>query len=215
MVAEANKFLGDPYIYGAEGPAAFDCSGLVQYVYRALGDTAIPRTSEEQWHYGTAVSQADAQPGDLVFFVGGEAGATANNPGHVGIYLGNGQMINAPHTGTVVQTASVDGNVGFRRPSSLQAGGGTTNPLLAGLNALVDTGASGIPGASALGGLLSWPGDIVNFFKSAANDLEKSAAFFAAFFRPSTYIRIGAGIAGSVLVVTGLFLLSREATASA
>jgi peptidoglycan DL-endopeptidase CwlO len=105
LVDEASQFEGTPYVWGGTTPQGFDCSGFTQYVFGQVG-VQLPRTSEEQATAGTAVdSLADAQPGDLVFFAGSDG--SASSPGHVGIYLGNGEMIDAPHTGTTVQVQSV------------------------------------------------------------------------------------------------------------
>jgi cell wall-associated NlpC family hydrolase len=103
VVADAAQYIGVPYQWGGTSPATgFDCSGLVQHVYADLG-IALPRTSQEQATVGSPVaSLADARPGDLLFFEPGPGG-----PGHVGIYIGNGKMIDAPHTGTTVQVQSV------------------------------------------------------------------------------------------------------------
>lgn len=111
VVADAEQYLGVPYQWGGTSPSTgFDCSGFVQHVYGDLG-VSLPRTSEEQATVGTPVaSVADAEPGDLVFFE-----PSADGPGHVGIYIGNGQMIDAPHTGTDVQIQPVGVPSAIRR----------------------------------------------------------------------------------------------------
>lgn len=87
---------GKPYYRGATGPDSYDCSGLTQAAYRAAGIT-IGRTTWDQVKDGVAVSQSDLRPGDLVFFY--------SSISHVGIYIGNGQIVHAPHTGAVVEIA--------------------------------------------------------------------------------------------------------------
>jgi cell wall-associated NlpC family hydrolase len=87
---------GKPYYSGATGPSSYDCSGLTQAAYRAAGVT-IGRTTWDQVKDGTAVSESDLRPGDLVFFYSGIS--------HVGIYLGNGNVVHAPHPGGVVEIA--------------------------------------------------------------------------------------------------------------
>jgi cell wall-associated NlpC family hydrolase len=94
-VAEAARHEGKPYVYGANGPDAFDCSGFVQYVYSRVGMT-LPRTSGAQAAAARPVAQADRQPGDLVIF---RRGGRVN---HVGIYAGDDTMWVARHTGTTI-----------------------------------------------------------------------------------------------------------------
>ena len=100
VLAYAEAQIGKPYQWGATGPASFDCSGLVMMAYRAAGIT-IPRTSQQQWAYGRQIPASQVQPGDLVFFAGADGTLTA--PGHVGIVLRPGVMIDAPSTGQDIQ----------------------------------------------------------------------------------------------------------------
>jgi peptidoglycan DL-endopeptidase CwlO len=98
-VAIAERYLGVPYVWGGASPSGFDCSGLTMYVYAQLG-VSLPHNAAAQYDSLPHVSESDLEPGDLVFFDG---------LGHVGIYIGGGEMIHAPHTGTVVQISSLSG----------------------------------------------------------------------------------------------------------
>ncbi|MGA4842477.1 NlpC/P60 family protein [Streptomyces sp. G45] len=98
--AAAQSKLGSPYVYGATGPSSFDCSGLTSWAY-AQADVSIPRTSQAQANAGTRIySQSDLKVGDLVIFYG--------DLHHVGFYAGNGQVLHAPRTGTVVRYESIN-----------------------------------------------------------------------------------------------------------
>ncbi|CEQ21895.1 SH3-domain-containing protein [[Clostridium] sordellii] len=97
----AKAQLGKPYVWGAEGPNAFDCSGLTYYVYGQNG-ISLPRTAREQSNVGTTISQSQLQPGDLIFSSTDGSGRVT----HVGIYIGNGQMIHAPQEGDVVKVTN-------------------------------------------------------------------------------------------------------------
>lgn len=99
VVAAALSKLGSPYGWGATGPNQFDCSGLMVWAYQQMGKT-IPRTSQAQLAGGTPVSRADLQPGDLVGYYPGVT--------HVGMYIGNGQLVHASDYGIPVQVVSVD-----------------------------------------------------------------------------------------------------------
>jgi cell wall-associated NlpC family hydrolase len=117
-VADAMRLRGVPYVWGGSTPAGFDCSGLTAYVYGKLGIT-LAHSTYAQWDAGRHVLRSALQPGDLVFFDG---------IGHVGIYIGGGWFVHAPHTGAVVSinrlsaswyAAEYDGAV--RLPGSSQA----------------------------------------------------------------------------------------------
>ncbi|MBR7826284.1 C40 family peptidase [Actinospica sp. MGRD01-02] len=106
-VAYAESKLGDSYVYAASGPSTFDCSGLTMAAWAAAGVT-LPHNAAEQMSVTQSVSESQAQPGDLVFFYDGPGYV-----GHVGIYLGNGMLIDAPHTGAWVREISLS-NIGMQ-----------------------------------------------------------------------------------------------------
>ena len=99
VVGYAKKFIGTPYSYGGSSPRGFDCSGFTSYVYRHFG-VSLPRTSYSQISVGRRVARGALRPGDLVFFDG---------LGHVGLYVGNGRFIHAPHSGTRVRIETLAG----------------------------------------------------------------------------------------------------------
>jgi peptidoglycan DL-endopeptidase CwlO len=120
----ADEQIGKPYVFGATGPDAYDCSGLVMMAYRAA-DINIPRTSSDQYHFGAPVAASAVSPGDRVFFAG--ADGTPAEPGHVGLVIGKNTMIEAYATGFPVRIStfglktSAPGEqtgqvVGFTRP---------------------------------------------------------------------------------------------------
>ncbi len=98
-VAFAYGAIGKPYVWGATGPGSYDCSGLTQAAWRAAG-VSLPRTTYTQINAGQRVSRDQLAPGDLVFFYSGVT--------HVGMYVGNGQMVHAPRPGSTVRLAPID-----------------------------------------------------------------------------------------------------------
>ncbi|MBR7839299.1 C40 family peptidase [Actinospica durhamensis] len=111
-VAYAKSKLGDEYVYAAAGPSTFDCSGLTMMAWEQAG-VSLPHNAAEQYATTTHISASQLEPGDLVYYDYGE-GIT-----HVAIYVGNGMVIHAPHTGTVVQYGelyNVGPVAGFSRP---------------------------------------------------------------------------------------------------
>ncbi len=110
-IAYARAQLGKPYVYGATGPDAFDCSGLVMAAWQAAG-VSIPRTSEQQWADLPHVSSP--QPGDLVFYTGSSIDPP---PGHVTMYIGGGQMIEAYGAGVPIRVTPVRSGIwGYAAP---------------------------------------------------------------------------------------------------
>ena len=102
VVGIAQRYLGVPYVYGGASPGGFDCSGLAMYCYAQVG-IGLSHGATDQQHASTPVPLNALQPGDLVFF------GSASYSYHVGIYVGGGSMIHAPHTGAVVSYGSISG----------------------------------------------------------------------------------------------------------
>jgi cell wall-associated NlpC family hydrolase len=105
-VALARSRIGAPYVWGATGPDAFDCSGLVFWVYTQLG-VQVPRTAQPQFEWALPIEPSQLQPGDLVFFQG--TWATSDPISHVGIYVGNGMVVMATDTGDFVREVPLSG----------------------------------------------------------------------------------------------------------
>lgn len=212
LISYAEQFLGVPYVYGGTTPEGFDCSGLVRYVYRKFG-VELPRVSQDQARAGSAVSEKDLSPGDLILSNWGEGPNS-----HVAIYAGNGKLIEAPRTGVPVRIADFNANYrahadGYRRVSSKKKGIIDTIEGVAGNVAGDVAGAIG----DALGvgkSILSFPSEITGFFGEAASGVASTAEFFAAFFRPSTYVRLGAGVMGIIFLTAGIAFLLWEAKES-
>lgn len=123
-IEAAKTRLGDPYVWGATGPDTFDCSGLTQWSYAHAG-VSLPRVAADQYNAGAHVPLNALEPGDLLFWA-----TDLSNPAtihHVAIYLGDGMMLAAPHTGDVVKVQPVymSGYIGATRPYSIAAATGT------------------------------------------------------------------------------------------
>lgn len=186
IVAEFKKFVGYRYVYGDAGPSAFDCSGLVQYALGKLGVANVPRTSEEQYNWATKINASQLQPGDLVFaqFPGDNA-----SPGHVGIYTGNGQVLSAedPQSGVGYSSLqSWSGNiVGYGRVPTASQSAQTT--------AVTTTG---LPG-------FSFPTEITSFFSDSQAFIDRLMWLVM----PSSWLRIGAFLAGAALLLFAIYAL--------
>lgn len=211
--------LGKNYVFGTAGPDTYDCSGLVTAAFRQFG-VNLPHHSEDQATYGTAVDKGSIQAGDLVFSDWGDGPNS-----HVGIAVGDGKIIDAPHTGAVVRyddlTSGYLAHVTAVRRIPLgggAAGGGTGS------------------GGGAAGGGAGGGGGLLSRFEGALNTIERtftgpyneiaqplqdigSAATEMAgigdkllkLFLPSNFLRVVSGLAGAILIIFGIWMLTLEA----
>ncbi|HDK7314303.1 TPA: C40 family peptidase [Clostridium botulinum] len=121
VVRNAQQYLGKPYKWGGSNPSeSFDCSGLVQYVYKQVG-IGLNRTTYEQVKQGTPVAKNQLQVGDAVFF------GSPSAPHHVGIYMGNGQYIHAPKTGDVIKVSSLNSRSDYATARRYASGGSVSS----------------------------------------------------------------------------------------
>lgn len=192
LVAAVRRHLGQQYVYGAEGPNTFDCSGLMQYAFGQEG-IKIPRTAESQWAWKgfQPVGYGELQPGDLIF---SDWPGDGSSPGHVAMYSGNGKLIEAPRTGVPIHEIALDSGYrkhvkGYRRLSGTAATG-DTKPI----SDAKDTKAAVAGGLAGIGSELA-----------AASD------FVAALLMPATWIRISAFVIGGGAVGAGIWMLLQEA----
>lgn len=200
FLAAARSKVGVPYVFGATGPNAFDCSGLVQWAAKQAGQS-VPRTTYEQVKVGTPVQRGEIQPGDLIFstWEGGQ------HPGHVGIYVGDGKILSAPQAGKPVGYSTLNdtywSHVDSIRRLPLAggggggggAGGGTGLPIVDGLTGAVQSAANGLKGIA--GGA------------KAVGDLAGKLMWFAL---PTTQVRLVTGGLGVGFIVVGIVFLARE-----
>ena len=184
------KQAGNKYFYGGSTPATgFDCSGLIYDALIKLGYKNPPRTSEDQYAWVNKIDKSQLAPGDLVFaqFPGDNA-----SPGHVGIYIGSGNVYSAqdPQLGIGISTLASWGNhiVGYGSVPSETTTSAT------------DSSASL---TSSLGGILSFPQGIIDFF-TKANDFVTAIMWIA---KPSNWLRIGAFAAGVLLLAFAVYAL--------
>lgn len=175
-IAAALSKRGSKYVFGAAGPNTFDCSGLVVWAYAQAG-IKLPHFTGSLWATLPHVTKATMGPGDLIF----------PTPSHVGIYLGNNQMVVAPHTGSWVQVEPVTSIWGIARvtaPGAVAAGGSSTVDVSTGGTQLV-----GISDAN----------DVLNQLNTIANQLTS----------PEFWKLIGIGMAGVVFILIGIWQLDK------
>ncbi len=184
FVGAVASFIGTPYVWGGASPKGFDCSGLVEYTLTdKIGLRGVPRTSEEQWNWVDRVPAADVQRGDLVFL--NFPGETS--PGHVMIYAGNNEVIQAPKPGATVQRSYFQPKpagqsewgatiVGYGRVPGLDYSSTMTGLPTPGRISYFPRPRPGVTDPPASGG---GDGGILGFFESAGNDIGSAAGWAA------------------------------------
>lgn len=203
VIATARSKLGSRYVWGAEGPNAFDCSGLMQWAYGQHG-IRLPRVAADQARYGQTVPYGSHQPGDLIF----SSWDTNPDVDHVALYIGGGEYIHAPRPGDVVKIGRINSTY-QRHITNVQR-----IPALA-------AGRAPDAAADAIGGVDMESGGLVDAIRgisagvrtmaggaTAVGDLAKRAMWLAL---PTTQVRIVTGVVGVGLVGVGVWILARQA----
>ena len=222
---------GDKYFYGGDTPATgFDCAGLIYDALIKLGYSSPPRTSEAQWAWvqqnNATVTSANLQPGDLVFaqFPGDNA-----SPGHVGVYIGNGQVYSAEDPTAGIGTSSLaswgSNIVGYGRvpDETTSPGSGTpttTTPTTTATDASFNwTEGTPFEGITWFGKLItgasgpfSTIGDVAKAIAGLTTQAGKLLELFAMLFRPEFWLRVGAFLVGAVTLAAGLYFLKGSIT---
>lgn len=203
VIATMKSVLGAPYVWAAEGPDTFDCSGLMMWAWAKNG-VQLPRTSQMQAKFGTASSLATIKAGDLVL---SDWGSGPNS--HVGMYIGGGQLIHTPRPGQGVKIAALDANyrshvTAVRRIPGTTAG--STGDATQAISILPDLGSIGDGLMAPLNLLASGTSAIAGSMK----DVGAFAELLLKLALPSTWIRIVSGTMGVGLVGLGLLFLIKE-----
>lgn len=222
VVAYARQQLGDPYVFGAEGPNAFDCSGLVQYVYKHFG-LNTPRTTYDMARSDKLqkISRKDLQPGDLIF-----SNWIGRQSSHVGIYAGNGQIIEAPEPGKDVMVTKLGPGYwshvdGYRRVPGVDGAAGATAAAGGSRGSLADpVGQILGPAGQIIGNLITAPTDVTSALTNVgtslagvaagAAEMGKLAELASKAFLPNNIMRGGFIFGGVVCVLIGVWFLARE-----
>lgn len=212
VIADAKSKLGAPYVWGAEGPNTFDCSGLVQWAYGRHG-VKLPRTAAQQAKVGQAVPWGQQAPGDLIF----STWDSSPDVDHVAIYLGGGQYINAPKAGDVVKIGKItDGYAkhvtGVRRV--VNSAGGIGLPAPDDIGGAIGGAVGGAVGKAIGDGSITDSllaiADAARTMATGAVNVGGLAAQLAKLALPTNALRMASGLIGVVLIFSGIMILGRE-----
>lgn len=222
IVSYAKTQLGDPYVWGAEGPDEFDCSGLVQYVYKHFGLTTPRTTAEMQAGKGglITIQEKDLRPGDLILSKGWNPNKP--NQGHVGIYAGGGKLVEAgnPVKVTTFGPQYRAHTTGFRRVPGVDgaaAGSGSTggtylpnpfnptNPInVGGITGWIPTPKNSREALTNIGNAAFGVGESMAQVGQMANLITRA-------FLPSNILRGAMGFLGLIFILIGIWFLASEA----
>ena len=209
FVQLALRFVGTPYRYGGSRPSGFDCSGLVQYVLGRMGISA-PRTSEQQYAWTRRVDYRFLKPGDLVFLnFPGES-----SPGHVMIWLGGNRVLQAPSTGQLVKVSKFDPQkpgtnewgatvVGYGRIPGLSYAGESTSTA--------GGSSAGSIAAGAVGAITNPVGTAAGAVGGIGSTAEATGHLFGKLLDPHFWLRALEVVGGFLILMLGLYLLTRQA----
>jgi hypothetical protein len=213
LLSYAERYLGDPYLFGAAGPDKFDCSGFTQYVFHHFG-IELPHHAADQAKLGTSVPKSSIQAGDLVFSDWGDGPNS-----HVGIATSGSQIIDAPHTGAFVRYDTLSPGylshvTAVRRMDGVTgAGTGTIptkgNPDPFGGGGLITPDPGGI-GGGAVGNVWDSFLQPVRDIASAATSTKTVADNVVKLWAPTSIVRGFAGLGGILLIIIGLWVLTRD-----
>lgn len=227
-IAAAKSKLGAPYVWGAIGPSTFDCSGLTQWAWKQAG-VSIPRTSQQQATYGTAVKLSEIQAGDLITSDWGSGPSS-----HVAMYVGGGQVIHAPRPGRTITYAKLDAAYAKHINAIRRVPGSTGAPVSDGaqfadfswddLSKLNPLGPEywglvekGLNSGGLTGTVLEPLVDIGKGAMSMAHSMlgiGGVATMLLKLALPTTWVRIVAGLLGAMFLLLGLGFLIRETKAA-
>jgi len=200
IIADARSKLGSRYVFGAEGPDVFDCSGLMQWVFGQHG-VKLPRVAADQAKAGQRVSMSQLRPGDLIF----STWDSSPDVDHVALYIGGGEYIHAPRPGDVVKVSKI--NDTFRsHVTNVQrvTDGGDRVPIPGGGIGLPGVGGDLVGAlADVAGGVRTMAGGITQ-----VGDLARKLGWFAL---PTTQVRLVTGAFGVGFLLAGVWLLTRAA----
>lgn len=203
LIAYGKTAIGKPYVFGDEGPNSFDCSGLMQWIFKHFG-ISLPRTTGQQVGAGYSVPIGQYKPGDLVF-----SSWDGTPHSHVGMYIGNGQILVAPHSGTNVQIQTLNSTYQTHIDAVRRMPQVDDNASGATLGDILSNAQKGVSGAigSATEGVTGLGSGAVE----AISSIGKLGEWVMKLGLPTTMTRIVSGVASAAFIIIGIIFIGRGA----